>query len=41
VQIHSTYWYAPSVKAIVKSEAGWSGSGSDETNDLTAFSLAP
>lgn len=41
VQIHSTYWYAPSVKAIVKSEAGWSGSGGDETNELTAFSLAP
>jgi hypothetical protein len=40
-QIHSTYWYAPSVRAIVKSEAGWSGGGSDETNELTAVSLAP
>lgn len=41
VQIHSTYWYAPSVKAIVKSQAGWSGSGSDEAIELIAFSLVP
>lgn len=43
VPIQSTHWYAPSVKAIIKFEAGWTGfhHGSVETTELTAFSLAP
>lgn len=43
VQVHSTYWYAPSVKAIVKLESGWTNyhNGSDGTTELNAFSLAP
>jgi hypothetical protein len=43
MQIHSTHWYAPSVKAIVKFEAGWTNYhiSSSETTELTAFSLAP
>jgi hypothetical protein len=43
VQIHSTYWYAPSVKAIVKSESGWTNYhiASDDITELAAFSLAP
>lgn len=44
VQIHSTYWYAPSVKATVKFETGWTNyhNGNSETTvELTAFSLAP
>ncbi|WP_321781595.1 hypothetical protein [Paraburkholderia sp. J94] len=43
VQIHSTYWYAPSVKAIVKFETGWTNyhNGNSETTvEMTAFSLA-